>query len=384
MTNTNLQPRYIADFEKSDTVIVYDRIQHKFLETMKHSEFVSMNWCENHSTLAIEAAHAGRYSKFSKSQRWKTEQELKDFYSLCSKKKVELRLLPETALPKYRMRISLEKSGENDLIAYDNVLKDFPRLWTTCQRPENIEIHDASVSIYDYKKYTPSLAGFLYREQLKDTSRFLSASDESSKYKKYIAGKIAHEPICIEMVANRLANHASDASKIFNGKTEFTLKDGRTVELNLLDVLGFSMGKNNKWKVPEKTTQYVTCMMLLVDLNGDRYINKRTGKPMGWKDIKKYGMVSSAFHQKPGFLRPKFYHHGIKPIVRDIFIEYFGKVEREYDGEKKMVANFDRTNPEHEALFIRIRNTCRIAYEQTTKEMIKYLEYRDGVNLFKL
>lgn len=377
MTNTNLQPRYIADFEKSDTVIVYDRIKNKFLEIMKHREFVSMNWCENHSTLAIEAAHAGRYSQFSKAQRWKTEQELRDFYSLCSKKKIELRLLPEKALPKYRARLNLEKSGQNDLLAYHAVLKDFPRLWTTCQRPENVEIHDTSISIYEYEEYTPALAGFLYREQLKENSMYLSASDEASKYKNYIAGRLAYEPLCIEMVANRLSNHTSEDSKIFNGKTQFKLNDGRTVELNLLDILGFSKskskGKKNIWNHPSKTTQYVTCMMLLVDSNGDRYLNKRTGKPMGWKDIKNYGMVSSGFHQKPGFLRPKFYHNGIKNIMDGIFTKHFGTVEI-----------LDMTNPEHEALFIRIRNTCRIAYEQTTKEMIKYLEYRDGVNLFKL
>ena len=370
------QPRYLADFESGDNVFVYDRDKDFRFEPMKTQEFISLNWMKQTGSLGIEAAHV-RTSQWSAAQRL-TEKEILDFVSLCEMKKVEFRLLPESAAMTYRSNYNLEKSGWNDIIAYHNELKNRPNLWNSCLRSKNLTFYDRQKDIRTYEEYTRQLAGFYYRQQLKDDSRKLSASNINKKYKTCIPGKIAHEKDCIEFVADRLSKHSSSDSGITNGIAKFRFKDGRTVELSLLEVLSIEKSKKGrKWNNPGKEAAYVACMMLFIDLNGNEYINRRTNQSMSWKDIKQYGMVSTAFHQKPGFLRPKFYHHGIKPIVKKYECEVFGKKEiDDPDYGKRIVSNRDNTNLEHIQFRNWLRNTCRIAFEQTAKGMREYLKIR--------
>ena len=123
-------------------------------------------------------------------------------------------------------------------------------------------------------------------------------------------------------------------------------------------------------------------MMLLLDMDGNRYINVRTGNPVGWRTVKQYGMVSSSFHKQPGFLRPKYYHNGIKPFVKKIATEKFGTTTIKIEGDDVIVPAIEWTNEEHAKFFRWIRNTCRIAYEQTTKEMKNFLNDIDSRSNF--
>ena len=51
-------------------------------------------------------------------------------------------------------------------------------------------------------------------------------------------------------------------------------------------------------------------------------------------------------------------------------------------GSTKQQAAIDWTNPEHQAYKNWVRNACRIAYEQTTKGMIGYLNAGPASTLF--
>lgn len=378
-------PRYIADFEKGDTVIVLDVITEE-TRILPHKTFVNPElWMEKSAIggLMIEAAHGARCSNYSKSQRWRNEQEMRDFHAAYLAYGVDLRFVPESAAHRYRSFADLPKSGLNDVKAYRIAVLERPRLWATCQRPENVRVHDRSIPIDSYKVYTPELAGFYYRDQLKDAALEISAADGNAKYESSIAGKIAYSPACVEMVASRLQTHSSPDSRIVNGQSVFTFEDGSEFILSLSDIMGFERGKRgSSWKTGSiKKTQYVTCMMLLVDNNGQEYLNKRTGQPLSFRDIKQYGMVSSGFHGKPGFLRPKFYHHQIKTVTKRLAIEKFGTVVVQgNDGEDRIVPNVDWKNEEVRRFMRWIRNTCRIADEQTVKAMRKYLQRREELD----
>ena len=380
---TDCTPRYVADFEKGDIVLVYDRWAQMMLPPMKFANWRTMTWCPEGSSFGIEAAHGARYSQWSRSQKWSSPEDLRAFHAACAARHIDLRFLPEKAVYTHRLCAGLTKSGENDLRAWDYAFTQRPSLWTTCQRPENLgDFLDPAVDPRDYATPTKQQAVFAYREDLKDASRLLSASEEKNKYKRSAAGRLAYHPECIRLVAERLEQHSSSDAHhtgITAGVATYTFANGTTVSLSLLDVLGLSRDKRGrKWRQPERDTQYVSCMMLLVNSEGQRYRNPLTAQPWSFRDIKQHGMVSNAFHGKPGFLRPKFYHHGIKQIVKPYATEQFGTKMMTYEGETRAVPAIDWTVPEHAAFVRWIRNTCRIAYEQTTKAMMVYLN-RYGV-----
>ena len=86
-------------------------------------------------------------------------------------------------------------------------------------------------------------------------------------------------------------------------------------------LLGFKRNtRDTGWNKTKKPKQYLSCMMLLVNADGERYTNILTGKPVGFKMIKKCGFVSSALHRNPGFFRPKFYYHGTKSMSESFLI----------------------------------------------------------------
>ena len=173
-----MQPRYIADFESGDKVLVFDRQKEQFFEPITTEEFVCLEWMKEIDSLAIEAAHGARFSNWSKSQRWKTIDDMQNFWNNCKSKNVDLRFLPESALFTYRKNSDLVKNGTNDILSYHQELLKRPNLWITCQRPENVRTFDPSKDIHSYGEYTPELAGFLYRQELKDASREISSTED--------------------------------------------------------------------------------------------------------------------------------------------------------------------------------------------------------------
>jgi hypothetical protein len=64
---------------------------------------------------------------------------------------------------------------------------------------------------------------------------------------------------------------------------------------------------------------------------------------------------------KPGFVRPKFYHHGTKNFAKSHFKQVYG------------IEKMDMSNFKHEEFKTFIMTTCRIAWEQTVKAMRDYL-----------
>jgi hypothetical protein len=374
----NTTPRYLADFE-GGKVLIYERGAKTFFPLMKFEDFRTFEWCPVGESVAIEAAHGGRVSPWSCAQVWTSQADMKSFHAAATARDITLRLMPEQSTWKTRKEAGLEKkSGENDLLAWDDALSKRPHLWDTFQNPKNLgDFLDPAIDPRKLEKHTRKSAGLAYRGDLKDDFREVSAS--KIPYKSTMPGQIAYEPECIGRAAGRLSSHTSSDSGIVNGIGTFYFKDGTKESLNLLDVMGLEQGAKGQWKDPGKQTQYVSCMMLLVKMDGTRHVNRRTGRPMGFRDIKQEGIVSTAFHMKPGFARPKFYHHGIKGITKSMLTERFGVVPQEDgEGESKQ-PNVNWTNHE-DAEFVRwIRNTCRIAYEQTTKAMIAYLNDR-GLN----
>jgi len=358
-----MTPRYIADYG-SKKYHIYDRMKDEFIKNLSLDEFRSLTWMEEPGDLAIESAHGARISKWSASQSWKDETQITEFYSLCEERGIELRLLPEKSIHKWRNLYysNEEKTDEVDLLSWNKTINDNPHIWDVALRAKNVEFHDPNEDI-DLENLTLLTAGNLYKQKLKDASRIVSA--ENVEYKNTVPGQIAFEYDCIDAVANRLRNHNSNSGsnhgKIISGIACGTFNE-KYIELSLLDVLGIEKNKKNKWKNPSKHTQYVSCMMLLIDQDGNRYVNPLTNNPVGFKMIKQFGMISSGFHMKPGFLRPKFYHHGTKSLSKIYFQDIYG--------DKYM----DASNFKHHELKKFIMTTCRIAYEQTVKAMRDYLD----------
>jgi len=364
-----MNPRYIVDYGKGKFHI-FDREALNFLDEKNYDDFRGLKWMKEIGSLAGEAAHLSRHSNKSNSSPWKSKDSIKEFYKLCEKMGVELRLLPEQSIFKYRQEFAPgeKKTDPLDLKVWHEAIKKNPSIWDVALRPKNVEWHDPKELYDDIKRgnirpenMTPYQAGCGYKNALKTASNSISAN--GGDYKKTIPGKIAYDQNVLREVARRLQNHNSNDGQIKNGISKIII-NGETIEISLLDVLEFEPGKNNTWKC-HRECQYVTCMMLLVDDTGKRYVNPKTNKPVGFKMIKQFGFVSSAFHNKSGSLRAKFYHWGIKPFSK----KYFKKIFKFVKGDK-----IDYRNDEHEVLKKFITKTCRIAYEQTTKAMKKYLD----------
>lgn len=371
---------FLCDFESGNKVIVLNVTTGVFTEYL-FDDWRTLNWCPSGVRLGVEAAHIMRYSDWSASQRWTTLDQMREFHALATSKGIDLRGMPEQSTWRHRLTAGFgqktDKTGENDLRAWVEALRVRPRLWDTFQRPENLGEHlDPTEDLRQREndQHTRKTAGFAYREWLKDASRRLSAN--GGDYEHSVAGQRAYESDCVSSVIDRLRTHTSEPNalaRVTHGVATYTRTDGTAITVPLLDILGILPRKRGGWKKPAKATQYVSCMMLLVNQDGERYLNPRTAQPYSFRDIKQYGMVSSGFHLKPGFLRPKFYHHGIKELAKQ-----FIPTKQVSDANKKIrtVVNLDPTNPDDAALHRWMTRVCMIAYEQTTKAMRDYLNTR--------
>tara|TARA_B110000467_G_scaffold151329_1_gene159596 strand:+ start:231 stop:1481 length:1251 start_codon:yes stop_codon:yes gene_type:complete len=400
MKTQDLNPRYIADLGHGN-VFIFDRTKPKDEpQIVPFSEFVTLDWMKEVGSMAGEAAHFGTTSDTSKAQPFRTQEEVRDFYRKCVEHGVNFRLLPHKDIRKYRlanikdqdnkkitfyfastdttMDVPIKKSSEQtktdeaDLRSWNEAMLRHPYIWDNAKRTS------VDAVFYDSKKRNEELveehglnrflAGMAMREEQKKISCVLSADDSKDKYRNSVPGQWAYRHLL--KIEHRLQNHNSLNPKgvcIKSGIATATI-GGQDIKLPLIDVMGLHRKKKGSGKTPEdmfykgskglKVTQIVSCAMMIKDKDGQRYINPRTHKPYGFKDIKEYGMVSTPFHQKPGFLRVKLYHNGIKNI--------FSPILKDFDDSEYL----DLTNKDHELLLKFVRNTCRIAYEQTVKALI--------------
>ena len=359
------EPRYIADYGKGK-YHVYDRRNDVMIPDLSKDKFLNLSWMQELGSLGSiigEAAHFARVSELSAAQPL-DEEEIKSLMKLCAKKRIEFRFSPEKSIWKYRKKYfpDEDKSDELDLRTWDKAITDKPSIWEVALTFNNVEFHDPNDPIEVKSYYT---AGNTYKAQLKQVSRIVSAS--KTPYKNTVPGQVAFETACLDAVAERLGNHNSECGKIKDGVARTTI-NGEDVNLPLLEVLGFEKTNNGKtWKLTSlNDCQLTTCMMLLINQDGKFYLNPLTDKPIGFKMIKQFGMVSSGFHMRPGFVRPKFYWHGTKSVSKKKFNEVFGI-------ESYSFGKMDFNNPDHEKLKTFVMTTCRIAYEQTIKAMKQYL-----------
>jgi len=370
----SIDPLYLVDYGKK-AFHVLNRATKK-IETLTLDEFRSLTWMKTVGNIAGESCHFrlsefedenGRRFKKSKAQPFNDEEQIKDFFARCKSNKIIFRLLPEISVFKFRevYMPGQKKGDEVDLLTWDLAITDRPSIWEVAQKTENVEFHDPTKPI-DLNNLTPYLSGNVYKDKLKLASCIVSASDED--YKTTIPGELAYSLDCINDVAERLGSHNSDCGKIKNGVASITI-NGEQIELSLLEILGFVKYKRkNAWQITKlKEKQYVCCMMLLVDQEGTRYLNPLTGKPVGFKMVKQFGMVSSGLHRNPGFIRSKFYYYGTKTVSRKLFKKLFGI-------DKYSFGKLDYGNKGHLLLKDFVMTTCRIAYEQTIKAMIQYLD----------
>ena len=368
MKQKKIEPRYIADYGKGK-YHVYDRMGDKndvMIPDLSKDKFLNLSWMIDRGIGSIigESAHFARVSELSAAQPL-DEDEIRSLMKLCASKEIEFRFSPEKSIWKYRKKYFPDepKSDELDLRTWDKAITDKPSIWDVALTFDNVEFHDPNDPIVVNSKYT---AGNTYKAQLKQVSRIVSAS--KTPYKDTVPGQVVVETGCLDAVAERLENHSSECGKIKKGIASTTINKV-PVKINLLEVLGFKRPKNNVGWLQSalNSCQLTTCMMLLIDQNGERYLNPLTNKPVGFKMMKQFGMVSSGFHMKPGFVRPKFYWHGTKSVSKKLFKDVFG-----IDGYS--FGKMDFTDQDQEDLKVFIMTTCRIAYEQTVKAMKQYLD----------
>ena len=370
-----MNPRYIADYgEKAFHVL--DR-ETKEIETISLEELCDFKWAKKLGNIAIETAHLrvsffedkeGNRFKKSKAQPFNDEEQIKEFFANCKERGIELRGLPEKSIWGYRKIYfpDEEKGDEVDLKTWDLAMENNPFIWEVAHKADNMEFYDSNKTI-NPDTHTEYTAGKEYQDKVKLASCIISAS---GKWKDGEPAKEAYSAECIEAVTSRLSGHTSDNGKIKNGVATIVI-GGKEVTLSLLEVMGFYRNvKDTAWNKTKKPIQYISCMMLLLDAKGERYVSALNDKPVGFRMVKQYGMVSSAFHMKPGFLRPKFYFHGTKSISKILFKEVF-------DIEEYSFSKMDYSNSDQLDLKKFVMTTCRIAYEQTTKAMKSYLDNQD-------
>lgn len=362
-TKLKYEPRYIADYG-GGKFHIYDRKDDVLISDLPKDDFLNLSWMKEPGSIIGEAAHFARASELSAAQPL-DEGEIKSLMALCAKKEIEFRFSPEKSIWKYRKKYFPDepKSDELDLRTWDKAITDKPSIWDVALTFDNVEFHDPNDPIVVNSKYT---AGNTYKAQLKQVSRIVSAS--KTPYKDTVPGQVVFETGCLDAVAERLENHSSECGKIKKGIAS-TIINKVPVKINLLEVLGFKRPKNNVGWLQSalNSCQLTTCMMLLIDQNGERYLNPLTNKPVGFKMMKQFGMVSSGFHMKPGFVRPKFYWHGTKSVSKKLFKDVFGI-------DSYSFGKMDFTDQDQEDLKVFIMTTCRIAYEQTVKAMKQYLD----------
>lgn len=362
-TKLKYEPRYIADYG-GGKFHIYDRKDDVLISDLPKDDFLNLSWMKELGSIIGEAAHFARASELSAAQPL-DEGEIKSLMALCAKKEIEFRFSPEKSIWKYRKKYFPDepKSDELDLRTWDKAITDKPSIWDVALTFDNVEFHDPNDPIVVNSKYT---AGNTYKAQLKQVSRIVSAS--KTPYKDTVPGQVVFETGCLDAVAERLENHSSECGKIKKGIAS-TIINKVPVKINLLEVLGFKRPKNNVGWLQSalNSCQLTTCMMLLIDQNGERYLNPLTNKPVGFKMMKQFGMVSSGFHMKPGFVRPKFYWHGTKSVSKKLFKDVFGI-------DSYSFGKMDFTDQDQEDLKVFIMTTCRIAYEQTVKAMKQYLD----------
>ena len=414
-----MKPEYVLDFGKGD-VFVYDRTTNT-IKVYKFSEFIKLEWLkEDGISMAGEAAHFHAVSPYSKSQPFPNQDEIRKFYALCVERKVDLRFVPHRDIAKFRRELVVdrktkpgttgrkkddilevtydfpsidekitvysteakndkEKTDEVDVKSWSEAMKEYPYIWDNAKRMNpDAEFYDTKErveKIYDDFK-NPFTSGMLMRDQQKLAALILKQSD-GDKYWDSAAGELVKNSL--RAIFDRVNTH--NGVFIKDGIATTIIGD-ELITINLaVDVLGFVPLKNGNLlseysgfqKGKLKEAQLVAAGMLLVDYKGERYINPLTEKPYGFKDIKQFGMCSTAFHMKPGFLRPNFYHNGIKNVFKSILKEHYGE---EYMDDRIL---------EHRVLLKFVRNACRIAYELATKAMIKELNDKDkpkGVEKF--
>jgi hypothetical protein len=405
-----MKPEYVLDFGKG-SVFIYDRTANT-VEECKFADFITLEWLKKDGvSIAGEAAHFHAVSPYSKSQPFANQDEIRKFYALCVERKVDLRFLPHRDIAKFRRELvtnrvtksgttgrnkddvlettyyfpsieqkitifskeaknEKEKTDEVDVKTWSEKMKEHPYIWNNAKRMDpDVEFYDTKErveKIYDDFP-NPFTSGMLLRSKQKIAALILKQSD-GDKYWESSAGQLVIKSL--KPIYDRVSTH--NGVFIKDGIATTTIGD-KTITIVLTeDVLGFSLAKNKKsfgdsgfTKGPLKEAQLVACGMCLVDKDGERYINRLTDKPYGFKDIKQYAMCSTPFHMKPGFLRPNFYHSGIKNVFKKILKKHYGE---EY---------MDETILEHRLLLKFVRNTCRIAYELTIKAMIKELNDKD-------
>ena len=413
-----MNPRYILDFGKGD-VFVYDRTTNT-VKVYKFFKFTTLEWLkEDGTSIAGEAAHFHAVSPYSKSQPFPNQDEIRKFYALCVERKVDLRFLPHRDIAKFRRELVInreiksgttgrnkddvlettyhfpsidekitvfskesknekEKTDEVDVKAWSEKMKEHSYIWDNAKRMDpNAEFYDTKERVEKIFKDYPNqfTSGMLMRDQQKLAALILKQSD-GDKYWDSAAGELVKNSLI--PIYERVSNH--NGVFIKKGIATTTIGD-KPITIDLaVEVLGFvptkrgpSFGGSGFNKNSLNKTQLVACAMCLVDQYGERYINPLTGKPYGFKDIKQYAMCSTPFHMKPGFLRPNWYHNGIKNVFKPILKKHYG------------VEYMDDPNLEHRLLLKFVRNACRIAYELATKAMIKELNDKDkpkGVEKF--
>jgi len=392
MKKENLDPRYLADLGKG-SVYVFDRLNPEEEPLlMPFNDFVTLGWMKEVGSMAGEAAHFGAISDWSKAQPFRNQEAIRDFYRKCDERGADFRLLPHGDIWKWRKDFIKKedkktityyfpstnteivvtsskatdkgKTDEVDLRSWHEAMLQNSYIWNVAKKVS------ADVKFYDPKKSLQQLvkengvdkflAGMMLREEHKKASCVLSADNGSDKYWKTVPGQWALKNI--DAIEDRLKKHTSNnpnGVSIKDGVAKTTIK-GKNIELSLTDVLGIQRKKNGSGFLKGKLndTQIVSCAMLIMDEHGKRYINPKTNRPYGFKYTKQFGMTSTALHQKPGHLRVKFYHHGIKNIFKKMLLEY--------DGSEYLI----RGNKDHKLLLKFVRNSCRIAYEQTLKALI--------------
>ena len=226
-------------------------------------------------TLIGEKSHFGDPKRgMSRAQYFEAE-ELLEWYQSCRDKGIELGFFSSIMTEKARRIFGIQpKTDKNDLRAISKYLKKFPQYQIMKPRT-TLETHPLVEE------------GWEVKEEIKDMLNL-------SRDRKYV-------------------DPDDKASQLL---TEALPEITQRVKSNTKDAFGLKVKKNgNMMKSDLKFCQLYTIWSTLIDFDGTIRLREPTGRPAGWKYVKKHIFRFSPHHGNGGTARSNLYWHGMPKYI---------------------------------------------------------------------
>ena len=222
-----------------------------------------------------EKSHFGDPKRGTSKAQYFEDTQLLEWYQDCKDKGIELRLFSSITTEKARRIFGIRpKTDKNDLLAMSKYLKKFPQY--QLMKPRNtLETHPVVEEGWEVKD---DITNMLNIARDRD---YLDPDDKASQSLKEVLVDITQR-----------------------------------VKPNTKDVFGLKVKKDgNIMKSGLKFCQIYTVWSTLINFDGTVRLREPTGRPAGWKYVKKHIFGFSPYHGNGGTARSNLYHFGAQNYI---------------------------------------------------------------------